>query len=1143
MNNRTLIIGLGGVGSRIVTKMADMVTDENKKKMVQFLIVDTAKDDIDARKDENKNTPGVKINEINTSYGGRVKDIKLSVKCSTHNAKFKFPESKNLDLHLVETGAGQNRCISYLALINTLKLAENFKPLINAIDEIKKQRGTNTIFNVYIVSSLTGGTGSGIVLPLALYLKKELAQIKGLSGNFINGFFILPGVTTKGNTDITEVDTLKYNAYAAIKEINAFLIEAQKNKSHDKNENIKIYLPKLGNIDALESYDSECPPFDICYMYDSENIDGETLDLYDDYIEHAVKCIYHRAIGPLNNDLNMYEGNRKLSDIINPYTGIGSSELCYPADETIRYVSLCWTQKAFEKDWQQFDETYRTMLKTTEAHLLDRANLYISSVQNSKGSFADEIKRITSRWVDGKKEADKFVDYVNVLCEEAKNSATNDAKSNLTIKGRNTEKENVQSLLELKEKTKINVANVTDKMDSMIEYGRHISKNAPKLGEMISNELFKKKVDKKIGNTDIEFHLGDVENNGMYMHPNAIRYFLYKALEELKDRKTTYTKKANEALNIISNENYLSDIPGGIIEDKEKFIKAVRGFFGDDIKKIKDCIDRFDVYFGKTDDYVVYKSGLAVIEKAIERISNLSKCFEIFFDNLSKIKVSVDNEISKIESNVKKNGTDVHYVCTSKEFLEALKDEYKFDQDKSKKLPGNLTESIFKTVQDIAIESETDTTALQKAELQFSNKNMIDSILASFDDLVRNDTTQGAIKLDVDVITAIYNQVHILNPGMSTQNKDTQVKEVILDAFDLAKPYISLVSNPQKIKKLNYCYYNSKHPITDNYDKLLKGMSQHFNYKGVNTDTDATVEKLVFYQSVHWIYAFDLKMFAPKRDDCTLVKDGGDYYRSYANYQGEIGKGKNITPHLKSDWHNAGVMQDIKMDHVDTAIDNVISTVIKGLIYKKIAFFIKNEREKFYETKLFNGTKLETSTPLKRDNEEKCEKLIHVIRSLENNSNVLSDIVNDINTSRGKADQANLNNNEFMKKLKEFDLQEIFPDRAGKTSVFDIAACYRAKPEETDFDEDFSIKIITQTLFVLYAELERISSNIDKDFRNLINDQLNKLIKSSKQYNQKTGIDMKPFVQKAMDSIIAYTKTQIKGYEFKETDDTDDSGV
>lgn len=70
------------------------------------------------------------------------------------------------------------------------------EPLHKAIEELNQLTGEQAqqALRVIVVSSLAGGTGSGLILPVAMYIKNFLTTRFKQSANIMRGFFILPEV-------------------------------------------------------------------------------------------------------------------------------------------------------------------------------------------------------------------------------------------------------------------------------------------------------------------------------------------------------------------------------------------------------------------------------------------------------------------------------------------------------------------------------------------------------------------------------------------------------------------------------------------------------------------------------------------------------------------------------------------------------------------------------------------------------------------------------------------------------------------------------------------------------------------------------------------------------------------------------------
>ena len=65
--------------------------------------------------------------------------------------------------------------------------------LIHILNQLTGEQAQQAL-RVIVVSSLAGGTGSGLILPVAMYIKNFLTTRFKQSANIMRGFFILPEV-------------------------------------------------------------------------------------------------------------------------------------------------------------------------------------------------------------------------------------------------------------------------------------------------------------------------------------------------------------------------------------------------------------------------------------------------------------------------------------------------------------------------------------------------------------------------------------------------------------------------------------------------------------------------------------------------------------------------------------------------------------------------------------------------------------------------------------------------------------------------------------------------------------------------------------------------------------------------------------
>ena len=143
--------------------------------------------------------------------------------CNTRAKEDWFPNHNILMGKTPTEGAGQVRAISRLAFDEAVREGR-MQDLEKAIEELYFLDGAAApqAVRVMIVSTLAGGTGSGIVLPVALYIRNFLETRFRKNASVVRGFFLLPEIMFGGKSP-EERASLCCNAYASIRELDAFM--------------------------------------------------------------------------------------------------------------------------------------------------------------------------------------------------------------------------------------------------------------------------------------------------------------------------------------------------------------------------------------------------------------------------------------------------------------------------------------------------------------------------------------------------------------------------------------------------------------------------------------------------------------------------------------------------------------------------------------------------------------------------------------------------------------------------------------------------------------------------------------------------------------------------------------------------------
>lgn len=259
----TVIIGLGGTGHGVLLRLKKRFIDElgQVPPIVEFLSIDTTQE---AEREETL-ADGTRIElEANKErYLVQVEDPSTLLNPSNpHILEWWTPGST---VSSIISGAQQIRQRGRLALF--ANYSEIRDRLARKLDEVRKVENVAAMkdkgfkvserkgVNVYVVSSLAGGTGSGMFLDVAFIMRNV-----NPSSN-ISGVFILPRVFSR----LPGTDLIKANTYAALKEIEKFATI----------RDTDTLRPIHYGVDTIRI---KRPPFDMTYIIDSVNERERVID-------------------------------------------------------------------------------------------------------------------------------------------------------------------------------------------------------------------------------------------------------------------------------------------------------------------------------------------------------------------------------------------------------------------------------------------------------------------------------------------------------------------------------------------------------------------------------------------------------------------------------------------------------------------------------------------------------------------------------------------------------------------------------------------------------------------------------------------------------------------------------------------------
>ena len=359
-----LLIGLGGIGSRIVDAVYGRIPLGSRGR-VAVQIFDTDVNDLD-RLNHLSEKHMIQTSTQDT-VGNYLRRADLSVQDW-------FPgESQQIRDKLLTEGAGQIRAISrlaYRAAMQSGKLGV-LQQNLNEIFTVSGDPRDRTL-RILVVSSLGGGTGSGIFIQTALYLRWLLAS-QGYTP-MIRGVFVLPEILVDtGLIPENQRENVEANAYACLKEVNQILQLGSGRGNEIDLEFRPDQLDMAGRQDHAIRQDVKL--YDTLQLMGYKNTANLNLRSYEDYMAQVVDGIYLNMFTSVGNRQQSSEDNFLRESIesggLNRYGSFGVAGLSYPYEDMIRYCGLRWVTDSISDEWLHLDRLFREEM---DAYTRDATN-------------------------------------------------------------------------------------------------------------------------------------------------------------------------------------------------------------------------------------------------------------------------------------------------------------------------------------------------------------------------------------------------------------------------------------------------------------------------------------------------------------------------------------------------------------------------------------------------------------------------------------------------------------------------------------------------------------------------------------------------------------------------------------------------
>lgn len=1111
----TVFVGVGGIGSEIVVKIAERCAP-GETQNIRFVSMDTNANDLKCVKNSKAS-----VVPIQTSSTQSVLDYLKNDDDARNNW---FPNNTTLYPKTVSEGAGQVRAISRLALNATIKTGEITK-LYRTIDELFLKDGgeAKQALRVVIVASATGGTGSGIAMSVGMLIREYLHKHYREKSAIIRGFLLLPGVMDPVIRSETERQSLRRNGYATIKEINAFMIKASGfcgvRKDLERYKNLHVDVPTTTQgVETLESL-----PFDFCFLLDRVGKDQESMQTLDQYKEFAAQSLYEQSIGPMqgkafsieDNIIKEFANGDNLGR--NRFGGIGAAIVRYPYEDVADYIAYC---RAMDRigdaqstgDWLKYDRKFkeaRAEFKKKRATTLDREPtieaVYTSELENDDKRFGVDIKSYLARNLDDV--ASEVTDKIDTFIISFKNEILETFISMPEIISINTQVEELK-----RKKDYANQPSEQNKANDNLA----IIRSYEILIKKLANSVAKAKAKGILHNapsvmTDVKpYHLEYIlKTTKGAMHPNAVRYILYKLKESLSAEyeeviKVNLQRSLKEDLPIYSaaaNNPKFFDVNYKGAKQEEKSIDDVCALE----KKDPSAIDKIGGYPrvwealnkhlpGYSNTLFEYRDAVlfdAAYNIAIEYINRICAEYEKFYASFEAKVVGLQKEKEEIVNKLSfKKGSNIRYVCGEQAYLDRLANMCP-EGDNGLLLPDELNADIFEAVK---ANAESDRLAQYDPYGDNSRTDIFDKVLIGYFrqsireecdeiinlNIIRALATELKFKTYFDATNYVSDGEEPIIPAITEDDRIEYILEAVKLGTKLASPGVGCAnfSEPRDIK---VCSFNKS--LLDLRDIDIKQLIEPI-VSPVETDTVSKYD-FRFYSALYNITPDQLAKFKSP-EECTVddlyTEGAGIYYQAYHDYIKKIGpdstKSATISIHIDKRWDSLTEMPELSMSAHYKDMIKIHSALVYGIVHG----MIKTHQSSKYDARkrifALEDTEGELTTLIVSNNTE-CDEFYEVLDALYRDRASVSKIYEmveerckyDVECNRRYSESA------FFKDVENFRIGD---GHDALTSLFEIPlAYYNSLPRAKMDDNELSV-MIESVINVIETEVNRYEQEVDR---------------------------------------------------------------
>lgn len=1075
----TLFIGVGGTGCNIVKRVAEMCRP-GEVENVNFVCLDTNVNDLSSVASSNAN-----IYYVQTSNTQTVGDYLDYDQDALRNW---FPKNAVMYDKTVSEGAGQVRAISRLALNATIKTG-HIKPLYSAIDDLFRKDGKELkqAMRVVMVSTASGGTGSGIVLPLAMFIRDYVNTKYPNTSLIVRSVILLPETLDSVIDSTAERESQRRNAYATIKEINAFMMKGSGfmdvgdgELSRYRDLHIDFAVPGTDELKSLSLL-----PFDFCFLMDGQNAEDTTMISLDQYKAQAAQALYEQNIGPMQKNAFSVEDNI-IKEMSNPgnfgrnrFGGIGAGVVRYPYEEIADYIAYGWAKDSVGGEgeaakWCKYDNAYEAAKREAvkkglaQSEMPTRGEVYINKLRTSTDNFS---KDLNSRFL---KDAEKRVkSFFKAFEDEIVGALAGDA----TIRGARDDANALAAEIDYSEEE--NKGRATENKEKLRTYETVLRQNARKVAENAAEALFVN--ENKTINEKKPYTLECLLKNafGEVCHPNAARYVLYLAKMEMDKR----LKNANSTLNNVTLPRlslYAPDANDAGMFDAKNSKKVEVSLdelceaelnpdqYSAIALKLKgaDSIypklnELFPDYHKHIKEFGELTAKLEAYKFGSEYLDDLCKMYESFFFSFGdKVSALARKQDDMVDSLKFRKGDSTYNVCSTRALLDELVRSTAGKSEEGAMLEPELNAQIFDAVKsNVVFDRE-----IRNADIVENDRSIDifdDILIGYFKKAVRRECDN----IDVNIIEALALENRLIArlkmreeqgskkviDKVTNEDNLRHIRSMIAMGERLAAPGIQRLRNEES-REVKLCAYNQS------LSEMRAYRISELIPKGAAVDTVSRYE-LHFFNALYNLTPDKLSKFAARSETETGINEAGLYHNAYINYTQNIGpdstKNSCISTHIDKRWDSLSAMPELDFAFQKEQMMKIHQALIYGLVHRAIAsrhistaaggkkvYKYENSDERYVNMVVSNGTL--------------CDEFYEILDSLYISPALVKDmdIIKEKKRTRDRVKNSNYEATMFAKDVAEFCIEAV---HEGPTSLLEIPlVLYNSLPNSLRFIDEIT---------------------------------------------------------------------------------------